>query len=46
MFGSDGIAAGAASIAKMLFCLFLVLFVVSPLGNTMRGGNAILESFG
>lgn len=39
MFGFGGIAAGATSIAKILFFLFLVMFIVSLVGNAMRGRN-------
>lgn len=39
IFGFGGIAAGAVEIAKILFFLFLVLFVVSlVLGIIRRGG--------
>jgi len=37
-FGFTGIAAGSASIAKILFAVFLVLFVVSLLFQFLRGG--------
>lgn len=37
MFGFGGIAAGATDIAKVLFFLFLVLFVVSLLTGMFRG---------
>lgn len=37
VFGFGGIAAGASEIAKILFFVFLVLFVVSFIANTMRG---------
>lgn len=41
MFGFGGIADGATSIAKVLFFLFLVLFVISILtGMFRRGGRA------
>lgn len=41
MFGFGGIADGATSIAKVLFFLFLVLFVISVLtGMFRRGGRA------
>ncbi len=36
-FGFGGIAAGATSIAKILFFLFLVLFVVSLIVGVLRG---------
>lgn len=35
LFGFTGIAAGAASIAKALFFVFLVLFVVALLGGAL-----------
>ncbi len=40
-FGFGGIAAGSASIAKILFFLFLVLFVVSLIANFRPGSNRI-----
>ena len=40
LFGFGGIAAGAASIGKVLFFLFLVLFAVSLIGNLSRGRNS------
>lgn len=40
VFGFGGIAAGAVSISKILFIIFLVLFLVSLLmGLTNRGGS-------
>ena len=36
LFGFGGIAAGAASIAKILFFIFLVLFVVSLVAGLLR----------
>lgn len=39
LFGFTGIAAGASSIAQVLFFLFLVLFVISLI--TGRGTNVI-----
>lgn len=39
-FGFGGIAAGAASIAKILFFVFLVLFLVGLIFHLMRGGRA------
>jgi uncharacterized membrane protein YtjA (UPF0391 family) len=36
LFGFGGIAAGAVGIAKILFFVFLVLFVVSLLGGLVR----------
>jgi len=40
LFGFGGIAAGAAEIAKIVFFLFLVLFVVSLLFGGLRRGPA------
>jgi uncharacterized membrane protein YtjA (UPF0391 family) len=37
VFGFGGIAAGAAGIAKVLFFLFLIAFVVSLVVGLMRG---------
>jgi uncharacterized membrane protein YtjA (UPF0391 family) len=37
IFGFGNIAAGAAAIAKILFFLFLVLFVVALIGALIRG---------
>ena len=37
LLGFGGIAAGAASIAQVLFFVFLVLFVVSLLFGALRG---------
>jgi len=37
LFGFTGIAAGAVEIAKILFFVFLVLFVVSLLFGLLRG---------
>lgn len=37
VFGFGGIASGAAEIAKLLFFLFVVLFVVSLIVGLMRG---------
>jgi len=36
VFGFGGIAVGAASVAKILFFVFLVLFVVSLLAGVIR----------
>lgn len=36
VFGFGGIAAGAASIAKILFYIFLVLFAISLLTGLLR----------
>ena len=39
LFGFGGIAAGAVEIAKILFFVFLVLFVVSLIAGMMRRGG-------
>ena len=36
IFGFDGIAIAAAGVAKLLFFVFLVLFLVSLLGGLLR----------
>ncbi len=41
VFGFGGIAVGAASIAKILFFVFLVLFIVSLLAGGLRRGPTI-----
>lgn len=38
LFGFGGIAAGAVEIAKILFFIFLVLFVVSLVAGVMKRG--------
>jgi uncharacterized membrane protein YtjA (UPF0391 family) len=38
LFGFGGIAAGAATIAQVLFFIFLVLFIVSLIAGLMRRG--------
>jgi uncharacterized membrane protein YtjA (UPF0391 family) len=38
VFGFGGIAAGAAEIAKVLFFIFLVLFVISLVAGLFRRG--------
>jgi len=38
VFGFGGIAAGAAEIAKVLFSIFLVLFVISLVAGLFRRG--------
>lgn len=38
VFGFGGIAAGASSIAQVLFFIFVILFVVSLLASLFRGG--------
>ena len=40
VFGFGGIAASAVGIAKILFFIFLVLFIVSLLGGLFRGRHA------
>lgn len=40
LFGFGGIASGAASIAKVLFFLFVVLFVISLIVGLVRGRGA------
>jgi uncharacterized membrane protein YtjA (UPF0391 family) len=37
LFGFSGLAVGLAGIAKILFFLFLVLFLVALLANAFRG---------
>ena len=37
VFGFGGIAEGAASIAKVLFYVFLVLFLISIIAGGVRG---------
>jgi uncharacterized membrane protein YtjA (UPF0391 family) len=37
IFGFGGIAAGAASVAKILFFIFVALFVISLLAGLIRG---------
>ncbi len=39
LFGFGGIAVGAAEIAKVLFFVFLVLFVVSLIVGLLRRGS-------
>ena len=38
LFGFTGIAVGAASIAKVLFFIFIVLFVISLIAHALRRG--------
>ena len=38
LFGFGGIAAGATEIAKVLFFIFVVLFVISLVAGLIRGG--------
>lgn len=40
LFGFGGIAAAATDIARILFFVFLVLFVLALLGNFMGGPHA------
>ncbi len=37
VLGFGGLAAGMAEIAKILFFIFVVMFVVSFIGHVMRG---------
>ena len=39
IFGFGGIAAGAATIAKVLFFVFVVLFLLSLIAGLVRGGG-------
>jgi uncharacterized membrane protein YtjA (UPF0391 family) len=39
IFGFGGIAAGAASIAQVLFFIFLVLFIASLIAGLLRRGG-------
>ena len=41
VLGFGGIAAGAASIGKILFVVFLVLFAVSLIANGTRGRSRV-----
>jgi uncharacterized membrane protein YtjA (UPF0391 family) len=43
VFGFGGIAAGAATIAKVLFFVFLVLFLLSLVGGVVRRGSRAAE---
>lgn len=40
LFGFGGIADGATSIAKVLFFLFIILFVLSLIGGAFRRGRS------
>lgn len=40
VFGFGGIAAGAASAAKIIFFVFVALFVLSIVANALRGASA------
>ena len=37
LFGFGGIAAGAVAIAKVIFFIFLVLFIISLIAGGVRG---------
>jgi len=39
LFGFGGISSSAGTMAKALFFIFLVLFVISLIVNFFRGGN-------
>lgn len=39
VFGFGGIASASAGIAKILFVVFLILFVVSLFGRAIRGST-------
>jgi len=41
VFGFTGIAAGFAAIAKLLFFVFLVLFVVSMIARAVTGRSVV-----
>ena len=41
LFGFGGIAAGAVEIAKILFFVFVVLFVVSLIAGLIRRGPTV-----
>jgi uncharacterized membrane protein YtjA (UPF0391 family) len=43
LFGFGGIAAGAAEIAKVLFFIFAVLFVISVIFNFTRKGDRVIK---
>lgn len=43
IFGFGGIAEGAVDIAKILFVLFLILFVISLLMGLVRGKGPKVE---
>lgn len=40
LFGFGGIAAGAVSIAQVLFFIFLVLFIISLIMGLVRRGSS------
>ncbi len=41
LFGFGGVAAGASSIAQILFFVFIALFVVALIARAMRGRSSI-----
>ena len=41
LFGFGSIAAGAASIAKILFFVFVVLFLLALIASVVRGAPAL-----
>ncbi len=41
IFGFTGVAVAASGIAKLLFVIFLVLFVVSLAGHLTRRGSSV-----
>ena len=43
VFGFGGIAAGAASIAQILFFVFLVLFIASLIASLVRRGDKTIN---
>lgn len=43
LFGFGGIAAGAATIAKVLFFIFLALFILSLIVALFRRGNTSIR---
>jgi uncharacterized membrane protein YtjA (UPF0391 family) len=44
VFGFGGIAAGASSIAQILFFVFIVLFLASLIMSFFRRGNASVRA--
>ena len=44
VLGFGGLAAGMAGIAKILFFIFLVIFVLTLIGHTMRGTPVVYEA--
>jgi uncharacterized membrane protein YtjA (UPF0391 family) len=39
VLGFGGIAAAAAGIAKLIFCVFVILFIASLLAHLLRGNR-------